>query len=183
MAAWLLCLRQGGNAGQHLFWPRGRVSSPVPQFPHGWSAIPLQERTRPAGLRTCYLPSAGRVKPDGPGRPVPCAHPLRAAKRPCCSVQQTPTHPERPKVDFLKPLLSPPQPPRVTGSPGWSPATLLASCVTLACHSPSLNHSFHICKMEIGILPSPASPELRGWNKTTRQAWHIVGVHETAALS
>lgn len=161
MAAWLLCPRQGGNTGQHPFWPRGRVSSPVPQFPRGWSTVPLQERARPAGLRTCSFPSAGKVKPDGPGRPVPRANPLHATKcPPSCSVQQTPTHLERPKVDILEPLLSPPQPPRVTGSPGWSPATLLASCVTPACHSPSLNLSFHICKMEIGILPSPASPEI-----------------------
>ena len=160
MAAWLLCPRQGGNAGQHPFWPRGRVSSPVPQFPCGWSAVPLQEHAGPAGLRVCSFPSAGKVKPDGPGRPVPRANPLHAAKRSPHSVQQTPTHLERPKVDILEPLPSPPQPPRVTGSPGWSPATLLASCVTLAHHSPSLNLGFHICKMEIGILPSPASPEI-----------------------
>lgn len=162
MAAWLLCPRQGGNAGQHPFWPRGRVSSLCLSFPMGGAPSPSRSAPGLLAFTRAIFPLQGRsslMVLGGQFRVLILSVPPNAPPHPR-SVQQTPTHPERPKVDFLKPLLPSPQPPRVTGSSGWSPATLLASCVTPARHSPPLNLSFHICKMEIGILPSPASPEI-----------------------
>lgn len=60
MAAWLLCPRQGGNAGQHPFWPRGRVSSLCLSFPMGGAPSPSRSAPGLLAFTRAIFPLQGR---------------------------------------------------------------------------------------------------------------------------
>lgn len=162
MAAWLLCPRQGGNAGQHPFWPRGRVSSLCLSFPMGGAPSPSRSAPGLLAFTRAIFPLQGRsslmvlggqfrvlilsAPPNAPPRPPFCPANSYSSGKTQSGLPRTPSPPASASQSHREPRVE--------------PATLLASCVTPARHSPSLNLSFHICKMEIGILPSPASPEI-----------------------
>lgn len=141
MAAWLLCPRQGGA---QVSTPSGLGGGVITCA----SVSPWVEHRPPQGVpgllafRRALFPLQGKVKPDGPGGQF---HVLTLSMRQTSPFLFCPANSyslEKPKWTFLNSL--PASASQSHRSPGWSPATLLASCVTPARHCHSLNLFPHL---------------------------------------